>query len=234
MKKWLFIFAVAFSGASHALDTTTPASAPAMPAAAPPVVESETVPADNWFIRNRSNSTALFWIGGSAHVDAPDGGKGTGYGGQADLRLKFGRCGIVADWHAQKISGDDSPDINNRIGGLGATCTILTFGKKTWGFRGAHIESSLLAEYGRTRYILYDHPTGNSSSRHEIGNGSMTGFGASAGVDFYFPLVWGLWTNFGLGYEAMDFHHDFSNVNGTASPVPNSLGYARLGFSYGI
>lgn len=247
MNRLIFCFVLVFSGAARAVETfpaspkfpeakksaekmkNISASPPNAAPAAPPAPQVEATQ-ENWFFRERSNPDALLWIGVTGAV----GGHATGIGtlGQVNMRVKFGRCGIIGTYQTQDLTIWDPGDVHNNIYGLGAQCSIITFGQKYRGMRGANLASSLLAQYGRTTYHTYD--GGIGSNRHELDRGTNTAMGGAAAVDFNFPLVYGFWVNAGVGYEKMAFKYNLPFIAGVQTRIPNEIANIHLGLSYGL
>ncbi len=170
---------------------------------------------------SRSQAWKGFWIGSDVGSTFMDRKPHSSYGFQNYLRLglqaryQWTHFGLFVGYRNQhqnkKLLETIQLKENLNILSLGATYRIffsddpLTFGGQT------HLLLKTAVEYVRSDYKLTEEVLGAGYTLEDTDHANV--LGAMAGVDYYIPLFWGMWTYVGASYDYHPYKLNTFNLN---------------------
>ncbi len=186
-------------------------------------------------LKLRSKTDNHVWIGASiSPIGIPSWGisAGGGLGTETDaqLKLQFGRCAGVVDWHVQHVYHWDPARVSNSIVGLGANCRIVSIAPSHRFWHGTHVSAQFLLQQGRSTYHLVEY-AGSIQGERELAAGNAWGRGYRGGGDFNFPLWLGFWINAGVSLEYMTYSYKIPDAIGVNT---NGQGNTTIGLHVGL
>lgn len=190
---------------------------------------------------NRSTMSDRFWVEAAAGI-SPDSGMFQGEPSavaarrEVSLRYQHGVFGVLVNYHYLEFDSEldqEAYKVNNSVFAGGFTMRI-PFGDKGGFFGESHLIAHILGQTGRSDFHYYEGPAGGAKT--EVTADILKAGGFGAGIDFYFPAIFGLWFFGGGGFESNSFDYKITsdpNNDGKVN-IRKTFTFARVGIGFSI